>query len=142
MPTLHERSAGVILYSLPQRFLLLDYGKYWDYPKGHLEDGEDDRTAALRELQEETGITNAELDPKFRHEIAYFFRGRKGLIRKTVVFFLGRTDTQKVVISHEHKGYEWLDYEAARARLSYASAKQALEAAKRHLDGRALSNRS
>src|SRR5689334_3173101 len=99
MPTVHERSAGVIVYFIPEtggprRFLLLDYGKYWDYPKGHVEEGEDDLTAAGRELREETGIASVELDPRFRHEITYFFRGRKGLVRKTVVFFLGRSATQ------------------------------------------------
>jgi 8-oxo-dGTP pyrophosphatase MutT (NUDIX family) len=138
MPTLHERSAGVIVYVIPksggpEQFLLLNYGKYWDYPKGHVEAGEDDVTAARRELREETGITDVELDPEFRQELAYFFRGRKGLIRKTVVFFLGRTETQDVVLSHEHEGYAWLEYAAARERLTYASAKQVLEAAKRRL---------
>lgn len=146
MPTLQERSAGVIVYFLPEsggseRFLLLDYGKYWDYPKGHVEAGEDDVTAGLRELREETGVADVELDGEFRHEIAYFFRGRKGLIRKSVVFFLGRSATQNVVISHEHQGYEWLEYPAARERLTYASAKQVLEAAKRRLDWKAQNAR-
>ena len=58
-----ERSAGLLLFNdtpgLPRRFLLLDYGKHWDYPKGHVEAGEDDVTAAHRELHEETGISGA-----------------------------------------------------------------------------------
>src|SRR5947207_3138150 len=101
MPVRAERSAGVVVYRLARRdaqpqFLLLDYGKYWDYPKGHVEKGEDDLTAALRELQEETGIDDAEIADGFRHEMTYFFRHKnKGLIRKTVVFFLGRTKVKE-----------------------------------------------
>ena len=140
MPLTIERSAGVLVYRVPPRkkepeFLLLDYGRYWDYPKGHVEKGEDDLAAALRELKEETGIDDVELDEGFRHEMTYFFRDkRKGLVKKTVVFFLGRTRASKVKISHEHVGAEFLPYEQALERLTYANAKTALKEAKRYLD--------
>ncbi len=139
MGALTERSAGVILYQRPaggvggERFLLLVYGKYWDYAKGHVETGEDDLAAARREVMEETGIDGVEIDATFRHEIGYFFRGKKGLIHKTVVFFLGRSVGDAVTLSHEHAGYAWLGYEGAFDRLTYASAKNALRAARDHL---------
>jgi 8-oxo-dGTP pyrophosphatase MutT (NUDIX family) len=137
-----ERSAGVILFrdddSAGRLFLLLDYGRYWDYPKGHVEAGEDDATAALRELKEETGITDAQILPGFSHEITYFFRQpRKGLIRKTVIFFLARTATADVIISDEHEGYAWETGVAALARLTYPTAKKAFIAALDHLKSEA-----
>ena len=129
-----ERSAGVLLFrddpDDARRFLLLDYGSHWDYPKGHVEAGEDDPTAAHRELFEETGITGAELLDGFVREMTYVFRGRKGnLIKKTVVFFLGRTTADTVTISHEHVGYAWLTPDEAMQRLTYVNAKALLEAA-------------
>lgn len=42
-------------------FLLIRRNGLWDLPKGHQENGEDIRTTALREVQEETGIMNIEL---------------------------------------------------------------------------------
>ena len=136
--TEQEISAGIIVFRKAEdgerRFLLLDYGKYWDYPKGHLKKDEDEREAALRELEEETGIIDIELMDDFRHEIVYFFRppGRN-LVRKTVVFFMGEVESEKVTISHEHVGYEWLKGEDALARVKYPTAKEVMKAALTHL---------
>ena len=140
MPFRQERSAGVLVFRTPAagkppEYLLLDYGRFWDYPKGHVEKGEDDVTAAVRELEEETGITDAKLLDGFRHEMSYFFRDKKkGLIKKTVVFFLGQTSAKKVTISHEHEGAEFLPYEQAMERVTYPNAKTALKEAKAFLD--------
>src|SRR5687768_17246771 len=130
-----ERSAGVVAYvDHPPLFLLLDYGRHWDYAKGHVKRGEDDLTAARRELEEETGIARAEIDPEFSHEITYFFRyPKRGLIRKTVIFFLARLDTRDVTLSEEHVGYDFLPYESALQRLTYPSAREVLEKAHAHL---------
>ena len=141
MPT--ERSAGVLAYRIPPRkkqpeFLLLDYGRFWDYPKGHVEKGEDNTAAALRELKEETGIDDVQLHDEFRHEITYFFRDRRrGLIRKTVVFFLGKVNARaEVNISHEHVGAEFLPFDEALERVTYPTAKESLKKAKEFLDAR------
>ena len=136
----NERSAGFILFRTSGNtsaaaspsidFLLLDYGRHWEYPKGHVDKGESDLDAAIRELTEETGIADARVIPDFRHEMVYFFRDRKKtLVRKTVVFFLAETQTRNIVLSDEHVGFEFLSFERAMQRLTFPGAKQVLQSA-------------
>ena len=139
----NERSAGFIAYHATPglegqaarvEYLLLDYGRHWDFPKGHVHEGEDDLAAAVRELEEETGITNPRVLEGFRHEIVYYFRDRrKGLIRKTVIFFLAEVSARDVVLSHEHVGFIFLPFDEAVKKVTYATAKQVLRAAHAHL---------
>lgn len=138
-----ERSAGVVVYrhvrddqGQPRRlFLLLDYGRHWDYPKGHLEKGEDDMAAARRELAEETGLRDAVFAEGFSHLITYFFQSsRKGRVRKEVIFFAARVESEAVTLSHEHVGYAWLAREAALAQLTFDNARSVLAAAADFLD--------
>jgi bis(5'-nucleosidyl)-tetraphosphatase len=140
MPKL-ERSAGFVLFRSDESapggrvFLLLDYGRHWDYAKGHVEPGESDYDAAVRELREETGIADPVRVGQFAHEIEYYFRGKNGMIRKQVVFFIGQTKQDQVVISHEHVGYLFLPFETALSKLTYPSAKAVLRAAQAYLLG-------
>ena len=135
-----ERSAGfLIVHRRPDRpddlrFLLLDYGRHWDFAKGHVHKGESDYDAAVRELREETGITEVTPVAGFQQEITYFFRsGRHGLIRKTVVFFLGEVAKTDVILSEEHVGFEFLPFDSAVKRATFAAAKELLRAAQERL---------
>ena len=136
-PAKRERSAGVLVYRQEAGltlFLLLDYGRYWDFAKGHLEKGEDDTAAALRELGEETGINDVTLHPTFSREITYFFRKGKVLIHKSVNFFLGEVTDEAVTISHEHKGYTWAPADEALRLVAHDNARAVLSAACAELD--------
>ena len=128
-----EFSAGFILYRETGGgpvFLLLDYGKHWDYAKGHLEEGETAWQAAVRELREETGIRQVDRVTRFQQDMHYvFYSPRKGRIHKTVTYFLGRTRTEDVKISEEHTGHAWLGYEDAMERLTYENARELMRAA-------------
>lgn len=126
-------SAGVVPYrktdSMREYLLLQYHGGYWDLPKGKLEPGETKLEAALRELHEETGIINIALDPEFEDMISYsFYDHNRNKVEKTVYFFLGHladNDTP-IILSEEHRGYVWLDYDQAIHRLTYANAKNVL----------------
>ncbi len=133
-----EISAGVILVrNNPRReYLLLDYGSHWDFPKGHIEPGEDPQTTAARELQEETGIRDARIVPGFKESMRYFYRKAGEGMLKVVIFFLAETPTGEVTLSHEHSGYLWLPYEDALKRLTFKNARDLLANAQAFLDAR------
>ena len=123
-----EISAGVILFhQWPRReYLVLNYGSHWDFPKGHIEAGEDQETTARRELQEETGVRDARFVPGFKESMHYFYRKAGVDIRKVVTYFLAETVGGDVTLSHEHCGYLWLPYEAALERLTFKNARDLL----------------
>lgn len=126
---MREQSAGLVLVK-DGEYLLLHYDAgHWDFPKGHLEKGESPEQAALRELKEETGITDAEILPGFVEKILYFFKKEGKTIAKEVVFFLARTKTSNVTLSFEHKGFVWLPFKEAVEKITYNNAKDILKKA-------------
>jgi bis(5'-nucleosidyl)-tetraphosphatase len=133
-----EFSAGFIIFRKTPNgplYLLLDYGKHWDYAKGHLEEGETAWQAAVRELREETGIRQVDRVGRFQRDMHYIFRSpKKGLVHKTVTYFLGRTREENVALSHEHEGYAWLPLDEALERLTFDNAREMLRAAAETLE--------
>lgn len=128
-----EFSAGIVLFRLEDRlrkYLLLHYqGGHWDFPKGHIEEGENEKEAATRELTEETGIKKIQFIDGFSDKMQYFYQRDGKTMHKEVVYFLAETKEKKVKISHEHIGYEWLNYKDSLKRLTYKNAKDILERA-------------
>jgi len=128
-----ERSAGVVVcMEKPNgnRFLLLNYPTgHWDFVKGKIEQGETLHQTAVRETKEETGITDLEFVEGFEEKINYNFQFEGELIQKEVVFFLAKTKTDTVNVSHEHLDYTWLDYENALEKVTYQNAKNILSKA-------------
>jgi bis(5'-nucleosidyl)-tetraphosphatase len=130
---LREKSCGAVIFVKKEattKYLLLNYAAgHWDFVKGNVEPGEAEKETVLRELKEETGITEAQFIEGFREAIAYFYR-RQGLtIHKEVVFYLMESYTDKVTLSFEHIGYTWLDYQHAMEKLTFKNAKDTLQKA-------------
>jgi 8-oxo-dGTP pyrophosphatase MutT (NUDIX family) len=108
-------AAGLLLLTrtVPHQFLLLRHRDRWDLPKGHVEEGEDILSAAVRETEEETGIGQhlIEVDPEFRFEVEYIVRNSKrGNYPKRVSYFLGFVPSPLPVQLTEHEDYKWFDW--------------------------------
>ncbi len=107
-------SAGILLFrQQPEKsFLLLRSKTRWDVPKGHVEQGETETEAALRELREETGISAEQvtLDPDFRFQTNLKFKaaymGGK-FIDKDYLVFLGFISDNPEIRLAEHDAFEW-----------------------------------
>jgi bis(5'-nucleosidyl)-tetraphosphatase len=130
---IREKSCGAVIFIKKEdqtKYLLLNYAAgHWDFVKGNVELNETEKETVLRELQEETGITDATFLDGFKETIAYFYR-RQGLtVHKEVVFFIIETHTEKVELSFEHVGFIWLDYKHAMEKLNFKNAKDVLQKA-------------
>lgn len=53
-------AGGGVVFNMEGEFLVIKRNGVWDLPKGKMEDGEDFETTALREVEEETGLTGLE----------------------------------------------------------------------------------
>jgi len=125
----HEKSCGAVVFKRvgEVQYLLLHYeAGHWDYVKGQVEPHETEKDTVTRELEEETGITDSRFIEGFREEINYFYRREGKTVYKEVVFFLIESKDSRVKLSYEHVGYEWLNYEKAMAKLTFANAKRVL----------------
>ena len=123
---LEERSAGSVIYRESPKgrlYLLLNYPSgHWDFVKGNIEDGETFKQTVLREIREETGITDITFVDGFEDKVEYHYQRDGQVIHKEVVFFLSNTKTDKVILSHEHRDYTWLNFNDALVKLTYKTA--------------------
>lgn len=100
-------------------FLLLRCFNYWDFPKGECDQGEDPEKAALRELQEETGITHVTFPwGKDFKETEIYSR------QKVARYYIGLTKTKDVTLlpnpesgEMEHHEFRWVKASQAKVLL-------------------------
>ncbi len=134
MSEFDERSAGIVLYCEKQNaksFLLLHYPSgHWDFIKGRIEKSEQPKEAAIREAREETGITDIQFVEGFEEKIEYAYQFDGRTVKKQVIFFLAKTGTMDVSLSHEHLDFAWLGFDAAFAKTTFQSAKDLLKKSK------------
>lgn len=113
------------------RFLLIrDSYRNWGFPKGHLEDGEEPATAAIREVGEETGLTDLVIRGPVE-TIDWYFRFRGAQIHKVCHFFLmetarARTSPQR---AEGITACRWSSFDEAERLLSYRNAREVLRRA-------------
>ena len=99
-------------------FLLLRVYRYWDFPKGEVEKGEDPFETALREVREETGLETLDFPwGKVYTETEPYGSARR---RKVARYYLATTEDQHVALPvnpelerPEHDEYRWVTYQEA-----------------------------
>lgn len=110
----------LIFKTVPQR------GSFWQPVTGHVEVGESDQEAALRELKEETGFECSNLRSlDFQFE---FERGGEKFVETCFFADLGPVEVlpPPKICSKEHSDYEWVLADDAHRRVKHQSNKQAL----------------
>lgn len=131
----HEKSCGALVYCKKQdklQLLVLRHkmGGHWSFPKGHVEQGENEIQTALREIKEETGL-NVEIIEGFRQQVAYSPRPS---IKKQVVYFLAYAkDTQTTPQEDEISEIQWIDFDKTYNYLTYDNDRRLVQSAKRFM---------
>ena len=115
-------SAGVIPARLTPggwRLLVLRAFRNWDFPKGVVDPGEDPRTAAVREVAEETTVSRLDFafGDGYRETMPY----AGGKIAR---YYLAVTDEERITLPvsaelgrAEHDEWRWVDFTEAASLL-------------------------
>ena len=134
---LYEKSCGAIVFHrTPDNVKVLlvknKNGKYWSFPKGHVELGENERQTAMREIKEETDL-DVKIHPGFRETSDYCPFGK---VRKRVVFFLAEAYSDDVHIQESEIDYFiWVPFSQARDMCCYENDLRVIDKAERYLGG-------
>ena len=120
-------SVLVLLHDHAGQILLLERLNppgFWQSVTGSLEEGETPFQAALREVQEETGIRLPENTLRdWRHSTVYEIyehwrhRYAEGVTHNTEHWFSAAVSRSTPIRLSEHRAYVWLDVEAAAERV-------------------------
>lgn len=106
--------------------------KGWDFPKGHVENYESSENAAIREVEEETGVKAEVVEKVGKSEYFYFdppsrevSEGKRQKVFKTVVYFLMRyVGEGEATTAYETSDMVWLDPKDVEDKLTYDGTKK------------------
>ena len=134
MPKVEETSAGGLVIDRsagePRAALIARHDRrgrlVWSLPKGHLEEGETPEDAAVREVEEETGIRGRLVAPL--GTIDFWFIAENRRIHKTVHHYLleasggelSDEDAEVVEVA-------WVPLDGVRDRLAYADERRLID---------------
>jgi 8-oxo-dGTP pyrophosphatase MutT (NUDIX family) len=135
-----ERSAGGVVVrrdaetQVPLYLLICDSYENWGFPKGHVEAGERPVAAALREVEEETGLRGLEVRAPI-DTIDWYFRFRGRLIHKVCDFYLMELEpgASADTVPQRAEGITacvWATFGDAAKRISYENARRVLARAR------------
>ena len=130
-----ETSAGGVVIrvdgGVPHFLVIRDSYDNWGFPKGHVEPGEAPEAAAMREVEEETGLGELQMRGAIE-TIDWYFRFRGRLIHKVCHFYL--METSHVVTCPQHSegitACRWEPFDTATELISYANACEVLRRAR------------
>jgi 8-oxo-dGTP pyrophosphatase MutT (NUDIX family) len=134
-----ERSAGGVVVRGGEMLVIVprrraaDGARVLGLPKGHIDPGETQLQAAVREVREETGV-EVELLAELG-EVRYWYRRGGRAVPKTVAFYLfGYVSGDPADHDEEVEQARWMELQEARQALTYAGEREMVDRALLALD--------
>lgn len=105
--TLIQSAGGIVLRD--QKILFIFRNQKWDLPKGKLENNEDIRDCALREVEEECGIDGLSITSKLKTTY-HIYKLESELILKETHWYMMKTKSDKKLIPQTEEGISWVGW--------------------------------
>lgn len=121
---LREPTAGGIVYRKDGKnveiLLIQDAKDRWTIPKGHIEEGEQAKETAEREIKEETGLQKVKV-LNWLGKINFRYRRQQSLVLMTTDIFLveAQGDTNKLQPEDWMNGIRWFSAQEALDKIEY-----------------------
>lgn len=120
-----EPTAGGVVWRRNDRgvieiLLIQDAKERWTIPKGHIEEGESAKQTAEREINEETGLKQMEMQG-FLGKINFRYRRQQSLVLMTTDIFLVKAlgNTDEIHPEEWMKGIDWFPATDALDKIEY-----------------------
>ncbi|WP_430611868.1 NUDIX hydrolase [Flavobacterium sp. JP2137] len=126
-----QKAGGGLVYNAKGEILFILRNGKWDLPKGGIEKNEEIEQTAIREVEEETGVTGLEITKKLQKTYHVFKRNGKYKLKITHWFEM-KTDFDGTAVGQIEEGIEevaWLNKLQVKAAMenSYENIKLLIE---------------
>ena len=106
-----EAAGGIVRQRSSRKYLFIYRNDKWDLPKGRIEEDEAVRTAAMREVEEETGVAGLAITAALPTTLHLFHRNGKYRLKKTYWYAM-ETDFDEALIPQEEEGIQKVEWVA------------------------------
>ena len=109
-----EASGGLVKNIKTNHFLFIFRNKKWDLPKGRINKNEEVKNAAIREVEEETGVQDLSIIKPLNTTYHIFKKNRKYRLKKTY-WYLMHTDYSNKLTPEKKEGIDkavWIEKNA------------------------------
>jgi len=90
-------AAGGVVNNEKDEYLLIKRFGIWDLPKGKVENGENTKEAAIREVCEETGLINVTIINNLPSTYHIYYQNKRWFLKKTYWYFMETQDDISLV---------------------------------------------
>lgn len=121
-------AGGVVLNPRGDVLVVKQRDGSWSLPKGHIEEGEDPKTTAIREIREETGLTQYEcvkiLGSYSRYSLAETGKEDTSKLKRITIYLFVTTETALRPADPRNPEAKWVSKDEVASFLTHPKDKE------------------